>query len=244
VPSHEADAQCRKLHPKSVTDLLKAILDLHGFTGSSLTRRIAALESALMNADAGSCSAILNRESVSRELLSGAYLLKRAAGQINVVIHALGILFVVPHILESGERIEYLSLGAGNTGRAFDLETTHRVAEFKFIHWQGGAETIRQNALFKDYYLLAEHSTPKRKYLYVLGTEHPLRFLRSGRSLKSIMSRNNMLWAEFQNRFGDRFSTVGEYFAYRQDDVCVVDISAMLGELVPPEDPQNPDNEE
>ena len=66
--------------------------------------------------------------------------------------------------------IEYVSLGAGNTGRAFDLETNQRIAEFKFIHWQGGPESIRQNSLFKDFYEMAEYDTRKQKFLYVLGT--------------------------------------------------------------------------
>jgi hypothetical protein len=35
-----------------------------------------------------------------------------------------------PPIVRPGEIIEYVSLCAGNTGRAFDLETNHRVAEF------------------------------------------------------------------------------------------------------------------
>lgn len=43
----------------------------------------------------------------------------------------------LPHILEPDERVESVSLGAGNTGRDFDLETNVRVAEFKFIHWRG-----------------------------------------------------------------------------------------------------------
>ena len=101
-------------------------------------------------------------------------MIKRLAGEIHVVIHALGILLCLPHILKTGEIVESVSLGAGNTGKAFDLETNRRIAEFKFIRWQGGAEMIRQNALFKDFYLMAEHSTHKEKYLYVLGTEIPL----------------------------------------------------------------------
>jgi hypothetical protein len=64
--------------------------------------------------------------------------MKQVAGQINVVIHALVILLCLPHILKDHEVIEYVSLGAGNTARAFDLETNQRVAEFKFIRWQGG----------------------------------------------------------------------------------------------------------
>jgi hypothetical protein len=79
-----------------VSGLLRAIRDLEKFTGHNLTRRIATLESALVDADADSHSGILASESISRDLLKGAYLLKRTAGQINVVIHALGILLVIP----------------------------------------------------------------------------------------------------------------------------------------------------
>ena len=80
------------------------------------------------------------------EVLGAAGLIKRLAGQIHVVIHALGILLCLPRILQPGEVVEYVSLGAGNTGRAFDLETNQRIAEFKFIRWQGGAEVIRQGS--------------------------------------------------------------------------------------------------
>jgi hypothetical protein len=225
-----------------VTDLLQAIQNIQNFTVPDLRRRIAYLETVLVNADAEACSVVLARESVSRGLLTGAYLLKRTANQINTVIHTLGILLAIPHILEPRERVEYLSLGAGNTGRAFDLETTHRVAEFKFIDWQGGSETIRQNSLFKDFFLLAEYLTPKRKFLYVLGKEHPLKFLTSNRSLKSVMSRNNPLWTKFQNQYSNRFTTVGEYFSYRQNEVRLEDISAILDDLIQLDDTPTPED--
>jgi hypothetical protein len=224
-------------------DLLQAIRNLQDFSTPSLTQRISSLESALVNADVDSCSAILTRESISHELLVGAYLLKCTASQINTVMHALGILLAIPHILEPSEQIEYLSLGAGNTGRAFDLETTHRVAEFKFINWQGGSETIRQNSLFKDFFLLAEHPTAKRKFLYVIGTEHPLKFFRGGRSLKSVMSRHSSLYIEFQQKYGNQFSKVGEYFSHRRDEVKIEDISILLGELFSSEGVNLPEDE-
>ena len=72
---------------------------------------------------------------------------------------------------------------------AFDLETNLRVAEFKFINWRGGTETIRQNGVFKDYLLLALHPTAKRKHLYLLGTDHAVKFLRGGRALSSVLNR-------------------------------------------------------
>jgi hypothetical protein len=226
-----------------MTDLLQAIRNLQGFTVPSLTRRIASLESALVDADTNSCSDILARESVSNELLTSAYLLKRTSSQIDTMVHALGILLTLPHILEPSERIEYLSLGAGNTGRAFDLETTQRIAEFKFIYWQGGSETIRQNGLFKDFFLLAEHQTQKRKFIYVLGKKHPLKFLGGRRSLASVMSRNNRLWAEFQDKYANQFTTVGEYYSHKHNDVRIEDVGAVIGGMFAPEDALIPDNE-
>jgi hypothetical protein len=166
-----------------------------------------------------------------REVLAAAAEMKRLAGQINVTIHALGILLCLPHILQPGERIESLSLGAGNTGREFDLETNLRVAEFKFIRWRGGAESIRQNSVFKDYVLLAEHPTPKRKHLYLLGVEHALRFFHGGRALSSVLSRDDKLQRLFAERFGDRFRTVREYYAAHAGAVQIEDVSPWLSEL-------------
>jgi hypothetical protein len=173
----------------------------------------------------------LHDELVTTELLASAYAIKKTAGQINVLIHAVGILLLLPNILEPEEKIEYVSLGAGNTGRAFDLETDRRIAEFKFIHWQGGAETIRQNALFKDFYLLAEHQSPKRKELFVLGASNPLKFLNGGRALKSVLSRNARLAEDFHSTYADRFSKVRDYYAHRKAEVTILDASPLLPEL-------------
>ncbi|WP_246571886.1 hypothetical protein [Bradyrhizobium liaoningense] len=96
--------------------------------------------------------AALSSSGDEKQALAAAASLKRVAVQVNTAIYALGIMLCVPHILEDGEIVEYVSLGAGNTGRPFDLETNLRVAEFKFIHWQGTADTIRQNSVFKDFF--------------------------------------------------------------------------------------------
>ena len=194
-------------------DLIAAASALEAFAGARLTSRIAALEGAFAGTSADEAAGLLRAAEVSPELLASAYLLKRVAGEVNVVIHAVGILLALPRLLEPGERVEALSLGAGNTGRTFDLETDQRVAEFKFIHWQGGSEVIRQNALFKDFYQLAEHPTAKRKFLYVLGTRHALKFLHGHRALRSVLSRNVGLRDAFRARHGERYKTVSEYYA-------------------------------
>ena len=52
-------------------------------------------------------------------------------GPDRVIVHAVGILVALPKILEPGELVQSLSLGAGNTGRAHDLETDRRIDEFR-----------------------------------------------------------------------------------------------------------------
>lgn len=150
------------------------------------------------------------------------------AGQINVVVHALGILMALPAILEDGERVEDLSLGAGNTGHNFDLETNRRIAEFKFITWQGGSESIRQNALFVDLYHLAEAETDKLRELYVTDLVHPLKFLAGGRSMKSILSKHGYVAEEFFARYGDRYLVARDYWYDAKDRVALVDVSTLV----------------
>jgi hypothetical protein len=146
--------------------------------------------------------------------------------------HALGILLCLPHILRLGEAIDYVSLGAGNTGMSFDLETSQQIAEFKFIRWQGGPEAIRQNALFKDFYEMAEHPTEKQKFLYVLGTEHVVKFFNGSRAISSVLSRHVKPRNEFTNKFGDRYRTVREYYLLRRGLVVIQDVSPFVPELV------------
>lgn len=201
------------------------------FTRLNLTQTLSGIERAIGGLTASDCATFLANASADRKALAAAAEMKRLAGQINVTIHALGILLCLPHILEPGEHVEYVSLGAGNTGRTFDLETNLRVAEFKFIQWRGGPESIRQNSVFKDYLLLAENPTAKRKYLYLLGTEHAFRFLHSGRALSSVLSRNDKLQKMFVGRFGEEFRTVGDYYAVHGGDVRIEDVSPWVSEL-------------
>lgn len=199
-----------------------------GLKKNSLTKRISNIEAALVGKDLDASQSLFPELDISSNLLEAAITFKQVAGQINVLIHAAGILLSLPYILQEGEIIESLSLGAGNTGRLFDLETNYRVAEYKFINWQGGPEAIRQNSLFKDFYLLAEYETSKKKFLYVVGTKYPIKFFESKRSLKSIMSRNIKLWTDFQTRYGDQFATINEYYKNRNSIVIIEDISKII----------------
>ena len=210
-------------------NLIEALDALARITaGSGLTSWIGSAERELEGVDAARVSAWLERIPVGGDALRGALVVKRVAGQINVIVHALGILTSLPYILEPGETIESLSLGAGNTGRDHDLTTNIRIAEFKFIDWRGGPETIRQNGLFADLFNLVADPTPRRKVLYVVGIEQPLRFLANRRALTSVMSRNSHLAKRFQDRHGDQFTTVRDYFESVRDQVDIVDLAMIV----------------
>ncbi len=212
-------------------DLVESAALLQTFERGSLTARLAYLERDLAGTAVESLGDHLTAADVLGSTLEAALVMKRAAGQVNVLLHALGILNALPHLLEPGEKVLALSLGAGNTGRAFDLETTSRVAEFKFTHWRGGPESIRQNQLFKDFFYLAEENTPKRRYLYVVGLERPLRFLQGRRALNSVLSRNEGLARSFHELYGERFSVVRDYYAFRRDRVRIEDLLPLLPQL-------------
>lgn len=204
---------------------------LAGLFEPSVASNLGKFEQRFRNADKAASERLLESEHLDFGVLRSAVAFKRAAGQINEIVHAVGILIALPHILLPNEHIEGMSLGAGNTGRGFDLETNLRVAEFKFIDWKGGSEAIRQNQLFKDFYLLVESVATKRKQLFVVGTEHPLRFLKGKRACTSVFAGHKTLWGQFQEKYGDSITRVFEYYERHKNQVEIVDLRGLIPEF-------------
>lgn len=212
------------------TDFEQALVAVGALgTGTALTSTIADLEQALRHRTRDDACRLAAGRGINDEVMAAALVIKAMAGQINVVVHVAGILVSLPYILEEDEVIEDLSLGAGNTGRLHDLETDRQVAEFKFIEWRGGPESIRQNGLFIDLFNLASAATTKRRVLYVVGKAAPLRFLSNRRALTSVLSKNAAVAERFRDLHGDSFRTVREYYDTVRDRVDIVD----LREIVP-----------
>lgn len=197
--------------------------------GPALTARIAGLETSLQGKTRDKAAALLTADRVDETALSGALTIKQLSAQIDVVIHALGILTSLPYVLKHGEVIQSLSLGAGNTGRHHDLETDRQIAEFKFIQWRGGPESIRQNSVFVDIFNLASANTNKRRVLYLLDKQHALRFLGNQRAIASVLSKNASVHARFRAAHRDQFATVREYWTTIEHRVEIID----LRDLVP-----------
>ena len=213
-------------------ELMKAAKFIQEFEKGSLSQRISQLEKAGKQKTREDFDAMLSAAAVRPDILEAALTFKRLAGQINVIIHAVGILLSLPYILEQNEVVEVLSLGAGSTGKNFDLETDKQVAEFKFINWREKRNTIRQNQLFKDFFNLAEHETTKRKCLYVLGTEMPLKFLQGGRALNSVLSRNKKIDTLLHQYHGNQYARVDEYYVVNREKVELIDLLEILPEEI------------
>jgi hypothetical protein len=193
--------------------------------GRGLRDHLAELERALVGKDRDSAVSLVAEDGITDDVLLAALAIKAMAGQINVVVHALGILVSLPYLLEDGEIIEGVSLGAGNTGRSHDLETDRRIAEFKFITWRGGADTIRQNTLFVALFNLTSSDTIKRRELYVLDRRKPLRFLNGNRAIQSVLTKHSTVWERFNQRhFPDNFVTVSQRWATVRDRIALIDL--------------------
>ncbi len=97
-------------------DLERAFKIVDGFSsGSELTKRISDIESTLKMKDIYGLNSFLAEKGIDENAVEAALKIKQVSGQINIFIHAFGILILLPHILENDEKILYLSLGAGNT---------------------------------------------------------------------------------------------------------------------------------
>lgn len=215
-----------------MSDLLKALGLLAAFHAGSLKRSVARVEARLTGSTHQTIQSHLAELGINVELLLAAMLVKKNSAQINEIVHAIGILVALPKILEEEEIIESLSLAAGNSGKGFDLETSHRIAEFTFIQWQGGAEVIRQNKILKDFYFLAEADTNKRRELYVIGVKHPQKFFESGRSLAAILKGNNKLGTSFGAKHGDSYRKVRDYYDSRRHLVAIRDLGSIIPSLL------------
>lgn len=218
-------------------DLATAVSTLERFYGpDGLTARIAALESNLVGKDRQSVIAALQQAQVSEDALSAALEIKRVAGQVNVAIHALSITLALPVILEDGEVVQDSSLGAGNTGRRFDLETDRRIAEFKLTTWRGGPEPVRQNELFADVFHLAEADTAKRREIYLTELDRPLRFLGGRRALGSVLAKGAVK-EEFYAAHSDHYTVVRDYWEDVKYRVALIDLARLVPALagLPPE---------
>ena len=209
-------------------DLTSNVKMLDVVFGPSPTSFIRQIEGEMTSTVGREAQKYLERVGISPNILTAALNLKGIAGQLNVIIHALGILVTLPYILEVDEVVESLSLGAGNTGKTHDLVTDRRIAEFKFIQWRGGAESIRQNNVFKAFLNLLWDTSRKERQLLLTGTKEAVNFLQGGRALSSVLSRDHATRNRFEAIYGNQYQTVGQFYREHRTNVVIVDLRTIV----------------
>jgi hypothetical protein len=84
------------------SDIDEALAAVQAFgTGPALTARIADLETRLQGKTRDKAAALLAADHIDETALSGALTIKQLSAQIDVVIHALGILTSLPYAFAS-----------------------------------------------------------------------------------------------------------------------------------------------
>jgi hypothetical protein len=197
-------------------------------SAASLTATLAGLESQLVNANRDAAQALALATGFDEDLVDSALVVRERVGLIDTLIHAAVITQVLPLILKDGETVlKRPSLGAGNDpDRVFDLETTHRVVEFKLSSWKG-ADGGRQRALFADVVGLSLDDSGRRREVYVVGTI-PMTFLmKSKRNAAKTLSKAALRLRTPEGLNND--ITVSAFTAAAQ--VNVVDLTALLPRL-------------
>jgi hypothetical protein len=212
--------------------LSAAVSKLDGFTAGRTPKVwVTELERSVTGVDREAIAGLLMSKRVDNDVLAAAIAIKSFAGQINVLIHALGIMLALTQILSPGERVNAVSLGAGTGDRLYDLETDRRIAEFKFTRWRG-QDAVRQRELFADFVALAESADPRKRQLFVAGLVLPAKFLHSNRSIASVCQRRPEVLARIRAHHGDSVKTVAEYAAAHKGEVELVDVAPLLPAFV------------
>ncbi len=213
-------------------ELVPRLLSL--LTREPLTSRIAAVEHDLVGRDPGSLADVAGLAELSVQTAQAAIQVRSALGRLSDVIHASVICSVIPRIMRDEERITVRpSLAAGNdASRPYDLETTHRIAEFKVAIWQG-RDTMRKRMLVADYVSLAMDQRPLDKELYVVGPR-PAQFLRSSRAtIQWALQRSAQgLRDRFEARYGPAPVPIKDFASGPGADVRVIDLHHLLPEMV------------
>jgi len=206
-------------------NIVDALTQLELFKGDSLATTLDRLAESVANQPISSLERINKSYYIDANLLTSALAVKQMSAQIDVIVHAACIAYVLPYILHPDELIQSVALGANNADSEFDLVTNHRIAEFKFVMWKPKGNAVREKTLFGDFVKLAREDTTKKKYLYVLNTDIPRRFLSGKRDILKILDYNVRLRNLFFEQYGDKYIRVGTYYEAHKDRVQVVNLA-------------------
>ncbi len=202
---------------------------VENFNSDKLSNSIAQWKQKLIHSTKSEVD-IFIQENPTKDFLNAAISIKPLIGQINVIVHALGILNCLPYILEPGEKIFNVNLGADSTKDSFDLETNIRIAEFKFIDWKG-SDSMRQQTTFKDYFQLsmAQKAHTIKKYLYLTDDKYFLKFLMGTRKVGAVLGRFPKIIENSSDEIME--CSVNRFFNTKGKDVQIISLQEIYPKI-------------
>lgn len=203
--------------------LKKALKIINSFKNSGLKetlKDLEKLEKTILNSDFES-------------VFSAAKIIKAASAQIDEVLHASGIMIALSVWLDKNEKVEYLSLGAGNHKERFDLETNLRIAEFKFGKWnESSANGVRRRGYFSNYVSLLTANETRKKYFVVEDKNAFIKFMNGTASWKNVLSKNPTGYKKLENFLIDNkmehIVIVSEIYNHFEEVVTVLDFKEII----------------
>ncbi|KFF16546.1 hypothetical protein B0A63_11330 [Flavobacterium johnsoniae UW101] len=166
-------------------------------------------------------------------IFSASKIIKEASAQIDEIVHATGIMIAQKKWLEENEKLQYLSLGAGNHKEKFDLETNLRIAEFKFGRWNDKSSNgLRRRGYFSNYIGLLTSEDPRRKYFVVEDKESFLKFIKGKADWRNVLSKNptGLKKLEFFliEKGKENLTSVGQIYSAFEESVIIISYKEIM----------------
>lgn len=162
-----------------------------------------------------------------------AKIIKQASSQIDEIVHASGIMIAKEVWLNEDEKVEYLSLGAGNLKERFDMETNLRIAEFKFGKWnEKSANGIRRRGYFSNYVSLLAANNPRSKYFVVEDKKAFIKFMSGKATWRNVLSKNPSGFKKLENFIIENkkeyLITVDEIYKEFEGRVTIIEFNQII----------------
>jgi hypothetical protein len=217
---------------RGAVDLSESFAALLTFAGGSLTKTVADLEQSFQQSDAPGIQAALDQRRITAGALEAGLVARDHLGRLNDIVHAAAITAVLPLLLEPDERVEFVSLAAGNSpNRPFDLATDRRIGEFKLSRWDGH-DTARKLHLTKDLVHLAADVSGRRAQLFVLD-QRPIQFaVKSKSPIANLLRRFPATLELFKAEFGDPTVSISQFRSAAAARVEIIDLRPILGQVI------------
>jgi hypothetical protein len=173
-------------------------------------------------------AASLQEAGAEPEVFAAAVEMKRLAGQIDVIIHALASFCACR---TSSNPVSGSNMFRSELATRAGSSTLRLIYEWPSSRLSDGEAEPRQYGRIRSSRIssCSPRSPPPSESIFIYSAHTtPLKFLWGGRALTSVLSQDDKVRQIFLERFGDRFRTIRDYYAVHGRAVQIEDVSSWL----------------